>query len=563
MRRIGLGTILAAAAGASITVAVLPPVAGAAGSRDPAADLVRVAYHVHTTRSDGTGTRAEVAAAARRAGIDVVIVTDHGDGTRASDAPAYIDGVLMIDGVEVSTWAGHYVALGASASPYPLGGEPRSVVEDIRRLGGFGIAAHPGSSKDGLRWRDWDAPIDAIEWLNADSEWRDRPGALWRGVLAYPWRPVEAVAALIDRPAFELAQWDRLAGARRVPGLAAHDAHARLGLRGVGEPYDGWIAFEAPSYAATFGAFANVVRLAAPLANSATADAAAVLHAIREGRTYAVITGIAAPGRFAFTAESAGRSASIGGQLTPEGPVRLRVDAEAPAGAVTVLVCDGVQVAESAGGTLEWEARRPPGACRAEVRVRRGARAALWLVANPIYVWPVLPAPAAAEATTATVVIPLAGSVTAGAWTSEVRAGSVADVDAVTTAEVEPAVRFRWRLGQAADDAPFSAMRLDTPEDFGQFDRVVVRGRADRPMRVWIQLRVPGGAGQRWGRSVYFDTHPREVTVPFATMLPLGGADRSRPPVEDVSALLVVVDTVHAIAGSEGVLTLQELQLAR
>ena len=33
--------------------------------------------HMHTTYSDGRGTHAEIAAAAQRAGIDAVIVSDH------------------------------------------------------------------------------------------------------------------------------------------------------------------------------------------------------------------------------------------------------------------------------------------------------------------------------------------------------------------------------------------------------------------------------------------------------------------------------------------------------
>ncbi|HUU35838.1 MAG TPA: PHP domain-containing protein, partial [Vicinamibacterales bacterium] len=151
-----------AALGAAWLIWLLPP-APLAPPGVPVAEDVRVAYHVHTRRSDGTGSVEEVAAAARRAGLAAVIVTDHGDGTRATDPPRYIDDVLVIHGVEVSTWAGHYAALGAAASPYPLGGEPEAVVDDVRRLGGFGIVAHPGSSKADLKWRDWDASFDALE----------------------------------------------------------------------------------------------------------------------------------------------------------------------------------------------------------------------------------------------------------------------------------------------------------------------------------------------------------------------------------------------------------------
>ena len=116
---------------------------------------VRGAIHVHTRRSDGSGTVEQVAAAAARAGLQFVILTDHGDGTREPAPPVYSSGVLVIDAVEISTEDGHVVALGLPKAPYPLGGEPRDVVEDIERLGGMAIAAHPGSVKPELRWTEW------------------------------------------------------------------------------------------------------------------------------------------------------------------------------------------------------------------------------------------------------------------------------------------------------------------------------------------------------------------------------------------------------------------------
>ena len=97
--------------------------------------------HIHTNRSDGTSGPDDIAAAAARAGLKFIVFTDHGDGTRVPDPPQYRSGVLCLDGVEISTTGGHYVAIGMPASPYPFGGEPRDVVEDVKRLGGFGIAA--------------------------------------------------------------------------------------------------------------------------------------------------------------------------------------------------------------------------------------------------------------------------------------------------------------------------------------------------------------------------------------------------------------------------------------
>src|SRR6476469_4761262 len=75
----------------------------------PPASTLRGAFHIHSNRSDGSGTVDAIAAAAARAGLQFIILTDHGDGTRAPDPPAYRHGVLCIDAFEVSTVSGHLV----------------------------------------------------------------------------------------------------------------------------------------------------------------------------------------------------------------------------------------------------------------------------------------------------------------------------------------------------------------------------------------------------------------------------------------------------------------------
>ena len=93
--------------------ALLPPLT----SSEPAAVG---ALHIHTNRSDGSGSPDEVAADAARAGLTFIVLTDHGDATRRPDPPAYRSGVLVIDAVELSTDAGHYIAIGLPQAPYPL-----------------------------------------------------------------------------------------------------------------------------------------------------------------------------------------------------------------------------------------------------------------------------------------------------------------------------------------------------------------------------------------------------------------------------------------------------------
>src|SRR2546428_784233 len=129
---------LAAAAGALVSA----PIAAAGLPLTPWSDgTIPGGLHIPASRSDGRSGPDEIAAAAARAGLKFIAFTDHGDGTRAPDPPAYRSGVLCLDGVEISTTGGHYAALDIPAAPYPLGGEARDVVRDVRRLGGVGIAA--------------------------------------------------------------------------------------------------------------------------------------------------------------------------------------------------------------------------------------------------------------------------------------------------------------------------------------------------------------------------------------------------------------------------------------
>lgn len=539
----------------------LPVAVPATGSvPSAAAGEVRVAYHVHTTRSDGTGTPDDVARAALEAGLDVVILTDHGDATRTPEPPRRVQGVLLIDGVEITTWGGHYVALGARPSPYPLGGEPAAVVEDVARLGGFGIAAHPGSNKDGLKWRAWDAPFDGLEWLNADSEWRDRPRDLWSAVFTYPWAPVPTLTALLNRPVAELQAWDRRTALAPAAGLAAHDAHARIGLGGLGEPYDGAVALRAPGYLPVFRTFSNVVQVdGATWGDDPARDATHLIAALKAGHTYTVVTGFGGSRVTRFEATSGGARAVMGGHLVPDGPVRFVAEVAAPESATTALVCDGRVVTSAHGGRLDWASAAPPGACRLEVRLADDPRAMPWVVTNPIYARATLQLASPSTVAPARGVWPLVGSGDAARWSAERAPGAEA---VITRADASrPVVAFHWRLG--GGNSEYAAIRFEAPGNLAQYDRLVLRARADRPMRIWVQLRSPAGGGRRWGRSVHLDASPVELTLPFATFLPIDGQPVQTLPAGEITALLLVADTVYARPGDSGTVTFDEWWIAR
>ena len=497
MRRLLLLTAAVLAAVIVFVLATLPPAPVrldlAASNQDVVRRTVAGAYHIHTTRSDGAEDKASVAAAAARAGLRFAIFSDHGDGTRTPDAPAYIDGVLCLDGVEISTNGGHYVALDMPASPYPLGGEAAAVVEDVARLGGFGIAAHPHSPKRELAWHDWRAPFDGIEWLNVDSEWRDEPrGRLAATFVRHLVRPAPAIASLFQVPRATVDRWAAAMRERPVVALAAVDAHGRMGRRMEGGVPLG------PSYEGSFRTVSNRVLLDRPFSGDAAVDARLLMDAIRKGRVYSVVDALAAPAYFDFASEP----------LSP--PLTARVERVGEGDRAWYLVVVG----------------------------RDGERQLPWLLTNPAqFERGAAPSPKVAA---------IPAEPEGGEWRVE--------HDPTSRGSIEKApgggLTLNYSLGGGTRMNQFVAFALDLPAVVPA-RQIAFEGGSAKPMRMSVQLRVPS-LNERWTKSVYLDAGAREVVVAVGDMVPAENRVSRLPAAEAPGSLLLVVDLTNARPGDSG-----------
>jgi hypothetical protein len=473
---------------------------------------LRGAYHVHTTRSDGAGDRDAVAGAAARAGLQFVIFSEHGDGTRPPAPPAYVGGVLCLDGVEISTNGGHYVAIDLPATPYPLAGEAAAVVEDVARLGGFGFAAHPDHPRPHLAWSDWAAPVDGLEWVNLDSAWRDeRIAALARIPFDYLLRPSGAIASILDRPVPTLDRWNELERTRPVVGMAAVDAHGSGRRDGEGRAAKLGLG---PGYEESFQTISNRVLLERPPSGDAASDARLLLDAIRAGRVYSVVDAIAGnavlrirPGDDAFDLAS---------------PL--------PSGARPELIRAGDR-------------------SRLEVRFdgAPGTPPVPWVVSNWSGLRPIAPVPALPQPLIAQ---PFRRS---SPWRVEKDPASSGQVSVAEEAATLHYVLAEGRTSQyvaaavdLAPSLPYSALIFDA--------------RAARPMRVSVQLRFPDG--ERWVKSVYLDTQDREAAARVEEMV-AAGTPRPMPNVTTAESLLLVVDLVNSRPGESGSFTVRNLRRVR
>lgn len=524
---------LVVAAGLVWVVATLPPARTTIDAALPDG-LVFGAYHIHTDRSDGSGSIDDVARAAAEAGLQFVVLSDHGTAATRPEAPAYRHGVLVIDAVEVSTRDGHVVALGLlDASPYPLGGEARDVIEDVRRMGGWTVAAHPESPKQDLRWRG--PATDAIEWINADSEWRDenRPLRVMQVGLHYLFRSPEAVASLFGHPQASIRRWDAWARNRHVSGLAAVDAHARIGIDEQSEPRAARTILARPTYADMFRSLVQGVWLDQPLTGDGVSDAGRILTALRSGRTYSVVSAIAAPAVLQVTTSASQLEAQVPG--APHAIVSIRNQ--------------GREVASGAGRAAANSTT--PGLYRVEVRWP--GREVPWIMSAPVFV----PSPAAVPvvATAAPVASQEIVLAATGPWAVEHHPATTASQ---TTAGETNTFTFTFN---DQDAGQFAA--LVHPLDPSQaFEEIHLTVRADRPRRFSVQVRLPGpGEGERWVRSVYADETPREIRVRLEDFEPADRPTSRRPVAARLQTVLFVVDEPNTVRGSTGRLEFSAVSL--
>jgi len=533
--------------------------------------------HIHSTRSDGRGTIDDIARAAAGAGLKFIVVTDHGDGTRAPDPPTYKNGVLCLDAVEISTAGGHYVALGMPKAPYPLAGEARHVVEDVRRLGGFGIAAHPDSPKPELSWREWAAPVDGIEFVNPDTSWRQqiapafnsramRPTRLLASrILSYPFRPAESIASLIQ-PTRILERWAELARRRRVVIIAGADAHARIGLRlGDASSDVAGLSLPIPSYDSLFRSMSVRVRPERALTGDAAADAALVLRAIRDGHLYTALDGVATPPAFVFTAANASGMVYAGDRLPAGGLVTLHVRSNAPP-SFTTAIWNGATLLSGDHHEQDFTVMAPGGAGEYRVEIRSSAPlSAPWITSNPIYVGLPEPSPATAQRPPAGQQQLLIGPTARTSWRVEHDPTSLAAMDILATAPGSNGTsgsqaRLRFGLSTGAAAGQYAALVVDLMNGLGSNDRVTFKARAEQPMRMFVQFRSARGW---WQQSVYVDTVDQERTVYVDDLTLAGGVGTERPPRAEIRNILFVVDAISTKPGTSGRVWIVEPRLER
>jgi hypothetical protein len=383
-------------------------------------------------------------------------------------------------------------------------------------------------------------------------------------LIQYFFRKPQVLAALLSKDDRIFLRWDRLTRRRHVSSLAGADAHGRIAIETWrGEPSQHRAAVDLPSYEAVFRTMSTHVELDQPLTGDAAADAKSIVRALREGRHFSVIDALATPAAFSFTAHQQGRRVRQGETLAPLRPVTFSARTNGPPGTVIMLVHDGHTAAQTSDANLTWSDDHPSGTYRAEVTLPNvpGRPAVPWIMSNPIYAFP-----AEAGATSSDAPRPqspavhmIFGRSDAGALGHEQSVTSQADLLSSTEAG-ERVLGFRYQLGGGPPAGQFAALAAPT-HGLAAYGGVVFTARADRPMRVSVQVRAADGVDRRWGRSVYLDRTSRTATVHFNDMSNITGVGATD--LQKANTLLFVVDTTNTSPGTSGTISFSEIALQR
>lgn len=328
------------------------------------------AFHVHSLLSDGSGTFSEIVEAALKAGLDFLVLTDHGSMKyRRMGCQGWHQDLLVLVGQETGRRIGHSLVVGTQDLVDDPGGDLVETMKRVDQQGGLGILAHPegrGKILFGIhdnRWKQRERfPFVGMEVWSFMYDWIH--DLHWFNLPYYYLFPEKALKG----PRLGVLElWDEMSQVQPTVGIAGLDAHAQKLM--------GLTAFP---YGFLFRTLRTHVLCPEPT-GAASEDVQTILDSIRSGHVYFSNDLHWSPKGFTFTAVSDGEYFQQGDSITGRAKVTLSVSLPED-GDIRVLR-NGAEW--SVGQGRSWSSEIADyGVYRVEVS--RCSKP--WIYSNPIYV---------------------------------------------------------------------------------------------------------------------------------------------------------------------------------
>ncbi len=343
--------------------------------------------HMHTTYSDGSGTYAELACAALKTGVDVLLVTDHNVLVQGGDA-YYHEGkkrVLVLAGEEIhdqdrDPQKNHLLVFGTDRELASFAADPQTLINAVSRIGGLCFIAHPvdpampAFGETDISWEDWNVTgFTGIELWNGFSELKSVAKGKLDGLVyaflpqAIPHGPLPKTIRIWD---------DLLSKGKPVVAIGGSDAHARhmsLGpLHRTIFPYE-----------YHFSTINTHVLTPSPLTGDLVHDRKMVFGGLAAGHCFIGYDLPASTLGFRFSAQDRYSSVIMGDKITMAGTLTLQV--ELPSNAEIKLFKDGKCIQAWYGENFA-HVTSEAGVYRIEAYRHFLGKRRGWIFSNPIYV---------------------------------------------------------------------------------------------------------------------------------------------------------------------------------
>lgn len=355
-----------------------------------------VNLHMHTRYSDGGGTHKDIAEAALKAGVDIVIVTDH--NVLVQDFECYHQGstkqgtenrrVLMLIGEEVHDQTrqpqkNHLLVFAAGREMAGFAVKPQRLIDQVQRAGGLSFLAHPYDPElkpfhePDISWVDWDVRgFTGIELWNGFSELKSVARSRL-DALVYALFP--QLIARGPLPA-TLKKWDELTTrGQKVVAVGGSDAHA---LRMSMGPLRKTIF----PYLFHFRAINTHLLTDRELSGDVIQDRQMVYDALRKGHAFLGYDLPASTRGFRFTAQGKQSQAMMGDDIQLENGVTFQI--RVPERMECHLLRNGEVIKNWHGRDICTHITSEPGVYRVECFINYLGRKRGWIYSNPIYVRP-------------------------------------------------------------------------------------------------------------------------------------------------------------------------------
>lgn len=351
------------------------------------------ALHVHTVKSNGAGTLAEVVSAAERAGLQFLIITDHETRGYADEgAEGWQQSILVLVGEELSLGFSRFIILGHASR---LEGDTvEATLRDAQRHNAITVAlppedctsqlptvqprteevsiAPPEKPKPPIRMIDEPPPplelVDGWEFWCGLEDWAR--GRADRKPMTDPFLRTEHVGLQGPRRG-AMRMWDELTLKGRILGFSGLNAHGRSWTStrpGAALPYE-----------ILFRSLTTHV-LAPELPRDSPQRAREILlKALRQGHFHTAHSCIASPRGFRFIAAAEELAPLLEGDEAHYDP-RLQLHVRLPRPALIKLIYNGSQLLSAEGEVLDCPVVGP-GVYRVEAWLERNP----WIFSNPIW----------------------------------------------------------------------------------------------------------------------------------------------------------------------------------